>query len=102
MTIFTLLTIPAIVVIMVTGVFGLADVRPIGQMFSRGGSKFDYILGLTFFSTTVGVTGHFFNILEGEHRVYFWECVLSWGIAGTFLMIGHYAPWRKWIRRDDR
>lgn len=97
---FAILILPSLLILLTTGLFGLADVRPLTKSFKSHSAAFDILLGAAFFILTVGATGRFLSVVSGEHHVSGWECCITWGAAGIFLLIGHYAPWRKWIKRD--
>lgn len=95
---YCVLTIIPLVVIVITALFGLADVRPVIHAIRGGSVPFDLILGAFF--VLMGLGGAFLclSVMAGSHTVSVPGLLLLYGIAGVFFMIGHYAPWRLWIK----
>ncbi|QYC96696.1 holin [Stenotrophomonas phage BUCT627] len=100
MTILSLASLPSLAVILITALFGLADVRPITQSLRGYGKTFDIILGACFMLMGIGSTFLTLSLLSGAHDIKWSGVTLLYGIAGVFFMIGHYAPWRKWVKRE--
>jgi len=96
----SLAAVPALVVIFLTALFGLNDVqiRQIRQL-ARGQGVLELALGASFalmasMSFLMGAA-----CLMGAN-LYTWRgCLLMWGIAGVFGLVGRFAPWRNWIQR---
>lgn len=93
-------SIPPLAVILITALFGLADVRPLTQSLRGMGQTFDIILGACFMLMGIGSTFLVLALLTGTHDIKWPGVTLLYGIAGVFFMIGHYAPWRKWVKRE--
>lgn len=99
-SLWSLLAVPPLVIIFLTALFGLNDVqvRQIHQLAS-GKGLVELTLGASFalmawMSFTMGTA-----CLLGAH-LYTWRgCLLMWGIAGVFGLVGRFAPWRNWIQR---
>lgn len=95
----SLASLPAILVIWLTAVFGLNDVRamPWRHVLSRAG-LIEFGLGCAFFAMFVGSWLMLSAIAMGA-SLYTWRgALLMWGIAGVFTFVGTFAPWRIWIR----
>lgn len=99
MSFLALASLPPLVAIIITALFGLADVRPITNSIQGQGKTFDAVLGLCFFLMAVGAVFLGLSILAGTHPIKWSGVTLLYGVAGTFVMIGHYAPWRLWVQR---
>lgn len=96
----SLLALPALSVVWLTAMFGLNDVRPYSmrRVLTRAGLV-DLGLGLSFLATAMGSFMMLTAVLYGAH-IYTWRgCLLMWGIAGVFALVGRFAPWRRWVRR---
>jgi len=99
-SLWSLATVPALVVIFLTALFGLNDVR-IRQLrlLAHGQGLVELCLGLSFvlmasMSFVMGAA-----CVMGAN-IYTWRgCLLMWGIAGVFGLVGRFAPWRNWIQR---
>ena len=92
--------VPALLVVFLTALFGLNDVRIRElRVLARGEGLVELGLGASFvlmgwMSFTLGMA-----CLLGAN-LYSWRgCLLMWGIAGAFGLVGKFAPWRNWIRR---
>ena len=99
---YSVLTIIPLTVIVITALFGLADLRPVMHTLRHDGTAFDLVLGVFF--VTMGLGGAFLalSVMDGSHVVKLPGLTLLYGISGVFFMIGHYAPWRMWIKRGPR
>lgn len=94
-------TLIPLFVIVLTALFGLADVKPISHSLRDRGKAlvFDVGLAASFLLMGIGALFLALSVLGGTHTVKWPGIVLLYGIAGSFFMIGHYAPWRLWIKR---
>lgn len=99
---YTVLTIIPLAVIVVTALFGLADVRPVLHAIRHDTATFDMILGAFFICMGLGGGFLCMSVMSGSHTVTLAGLLLLYGIAGVFFMIGHYAPWRLWIKSRER
>ncbi|HEY0201132.1 MAG TPA: hypothetical protein VGC24_05520 [Burkholderiaceae bacterium] len=96
----SLAAVPALIVVFATALFGLNDVqiREAARLV-RGRGWIELGLGASFvlmawMSFTIGAA-----CLLGA-SVYTWRgCLLMWGVAGVFGLVGRFAPWRNWIKR---
>lgn len=95
----TLFTLPPLLIIGITSFFGLADVRPVGHANEFRTLCFDFMLGVCFLAMAVGALFLALAVLGGTHVVKWPGIILLYGVSGVFSMIGHYAPWRLWIKR---
>ncbi len=101
-TLYGILTVIPLCVIVITAMFGLADVRPVAHAIKNDGAAFDIILGVFFVCMGLGGSFLALSIMSGSHTVTIPGLLLLYGIAGVFFMIGHYAPWRNWIKQRER
>ncbi|MCD9005212.1 holin [Luteimonas sp. XNQY3] len=96
----SILALPALSVVWLTAMFGLNDVRPysLRRVVSWAGAV-DFGLGLSFLAMALGSFMMLAAVIFGAH-IYTWRgCLLMWGVAGVFGLVGKFAPWRRWIRR---
>lgn len=96
----SLLALPALAVVLLTAVFGLNDLRPstLRRIWSRAGA-IELCLGLSLLAMALGSFMMLMAVLYGAH-LYTWRgCLLMWGVAGVFALVGRFAPWRRWVQR---
>lgn len=92
-------TIPPLVVLVLTGLFGLNDVRLNWRLFLKPHGVIELMLGLCFLGTASMAAMLICGIALGG-AFYTWRgSVMIWSIAGIFILVGTYAPWRFWLRR---
>jgi hypothetical protein len=99
-SLWSVLAVPALVVIFLTALFGLNDVhvRDIRKLGKRGGMV-EMALGASFLVTALMTFTIGAACVLGAN-VYTWRgCLLMYGISGIFGLVGRFAPWRNWIRR---
>lgn len=96
----SILALPALVIVWMTALSGLNDIRP-HSLRNSGyvAALMETGLGLSFLAMGMGSTLMLIGTAAGAN-IYTWRgCVLMWGVAGVFFFIGKFAPWRRWIRR---
>lgn len=100
LSLLTVLALVPLAIIALTGLFGLADLKPISHSMREGSSAFEILLGLSLLLMALSAVFLALSLMGGTHALKWPGVGLLYGIAGVFLMIGHYAPWRKWIKRE--
>ena len=95
--------IPAMVVIFITGLFGLSDVKPLWYAIKNRERYWpDLILGMGFFYMASGSLFLIMDCLEGNRKITIPGAIMLWGIAIVLFMIGRFAPWKRWIRSVEK
>lgn len=100
LSVLTFLAMIPLAVIALTGMFGLADLKPISHSMREGSSTFEILLGVSLLLMSLSAIFLALSLLGGKEPLTWPGLGLLCGAAGVFLMIGHYAPWRKWIKRE--
>ena len=102
-SLWSMLSVPALAVIFLTAVAGLNDVQVRDlRALPRRGALIEVLLGVSFLATA----WISFNIaavcLLGGNVLSWRGCALMWSIAGIFGTFGTFAPWRRWLQREIR
>ncbi|WP_337054005.1 holin [Pseudoxanthomonas sp. USHLN014] len=102
-SLWSLLSVPALTVIFVTAVAGINDVQVRDlRSLPRRGAIIEMVLGVCFLATALISLNIAAVCLLGGNVLSWRGCVLMWSIAGIFGTFGTFAPWRRWLRRDIR
>lgn len=101
---FSLATVPAFIIIFLTALFGLNDVQ-LRHVSTIGKRRFlvELALGVSFLVTAWTTFMIAAASLLGGNVMSWRGCLMCWGIAGIFGLVGKFAPWRYWLKRvvDD-